>query len=50
MPLFGKEKIEKRDRLFQALDRTRARFGLDAIYPARLKKLMDQTEKGEDDE
>jgi len=50
MPLFGKEKIEKRDRLFQALDRTRARFGAGAIYPARLKKLMEQTEKGEDDE
>jgi len=50
MPLFGKEKIEKRDRLFQALDRTRARFGPDAIYPARLKKLMAQTGKGEEDE
>jgi len=50
MPLFGREKIEKRDRLFSALDRTRARFGAGAIYPARLKKLMEQTEKGEEDE
>jgi DNA polymerase IV len=50
MPLFERDKIEKRDRLFKAVDRTRERFGAHAIYPARLKKLIEQTEKGGDDE
>ena len=48
--LFDREEIEKRDRLYKAMDRTRARFGLDAIYPATIKKLIDDSYKGGDHE
>jgi len=45
LPLFEKEKMEKRDRLFKALDQAHARFGLDSIYPARIIKLVQRGKK-----
>jgi len=36
LSLFEREEIEKRDRLFKALDRLREKFGVDTVYPAGL--------------
>jgi len=50
VPLFQKDEIEKKDRLFRALDQTRERFGRDSIYPARIRKIMHEKEKEDGDE
>ncbi len=48
--LFGEEDRQKRERLMKALDHAREQFGFDAIYPARLKSLMEQIGSEEEDD
>jgi DNA polymerase-4 len=50
LSMFEKEQIEKRDRLFKAIDKSREKFGLDSIYPASIIELIHQGKKGDNDE
>ena len=47
LDLFESEKWEKQNKLLKALDELRKDFGLDIIYPARIRKLMEKINKGE---
>lgn len=45
LSMFEKEQVEKRDRLFQALDKSRRKFGLDSIYPASIIEIIHRRKK-----
>jgi len=50
LDLFERGEQEKRERLFSVLDGLRAEFGFNAIYPARLKKILKKGKKENGDE
>jgi len=50
LDLFERGEREKLERLFSVLDELRDEFGFDAIYPARLKKILKKGKKENGDE